>query len=194
MTVQIARNDQGRAIAAMLSRAFFDDPAICWIFPKTGDRAKRLPKLFELLFDTDANRGMRLVTASGEAATLWRAPGQVRTGVMEMIASAVPMISCFGTAIGRAMAISKAIDAHMPEGDFWYLHIAGCDPMHQGKGFGGKAVRSGIERAVEGRFPAYLETPLQRNVSFYQRLGFDVTSEWQVPKGGPRFWSMWRPA
>lgn len=177
----------------MLARAFFDDPAICWIFPNAVHRSERLPKLFMLLFDTDANRGMRLVTDKGEAATLWRAPGQTHTGVMEMIASAAPMIGCFGSAIGRAMAVSKSIDAHMPDGDFWYLHIAGCDPLHQGKGHGARAVRAGLERAVDGRFPAYLETPLHSNVSFYQRLGFEVTSEWQVPKGGPCFWSMWRP-
>ncbi len=193
MTVQIARNDQRRVIAAMLSRAFFDDPAICWIFPDAADRSVRLPKLFCLLFDTDADRGMRLVTDKGEAATLWRAPGQVHTGLMEMIASLLPMIGCLGSAIGRGLAISKAIDAHMPDGDFWYLHIAGCDPIHQGKGHGGRAVRAGLERAVDGRHRAYLETPLERNIGFYQQLGFRVIDEWQVPKGGPRFWSMVRP-
>lgn len=178
----------------MLARAFFDDPAICWIFPNAVDRSKRLPKLFMLLFDTDANRGMRLVTDKGEAATLWRAPGQSHTGVMEMISSLLPMLACFGTAIGRGMAVGKAIDAHLPAGDFWYLHIAGCDPLHQGKGHGARVVRAGLERAVDGRFPAYLETPLEKNIGFYQQLGFRVTDEWCVPKGGPRFWSMLRPA
>ncbi|OYY72359.1 MAG: GNAT family N-acetyltransferase [Sphingomonas sp. 28-63-12] len=178
----------------MLSRAFFDDPAIRWIFPSPADRSKRLPKLFALLFDTDADRGMRLVTAKAEAATLWRAPGQAQTGLGEMLASLLPMIGAFGPAIGRAVAVSKAIDAHMPDGDYWYLHIAGCDPMYQGKGIGGSIVRDGLQRAVDGRFPAYLETPLERNISFYRGLGFAVTSEWVVPKGGPRFWSMWRPA
>ena len=72
-------------------------------------------------------------------------------------------------------------------------HIAGCDPAHQGKGLGGAAVRAGLERAA-GRLPAYLETAKERNLAFYQRLGFRVTDEWSVPGGGPRFWSMLREA
>ncbi|OYY90343.1 MAG: GNAT family N-acetyltransferase [Sphingomonas sp. 28-66-16] len=178
----------------MLARAFFDDPAIGWMFPDPSVRAKRLPRLFALLFDADADRGMRLVTAKGEATTLWRAPGQARTGIGEMLASLLPMIGAFGPAIGRGMAIANAIDAHLPDEPFWYLHIAGCDPLHQGRGFGGGAVRAGLERAVDGRYPAYLETPLERNIGFYQGLGFVVTGDWTVPKGGPRFWSMRRPA
>lgn len=193
MMVYPARNDQRLAIAAMLSRAFFDDPSICWIFPDRTDRSRRLPKLFALLFDTDAKRGMRLVTDKGEAATLWRAPGQSHTGVMEMMASILPMIGCFGGAIGRGMAVSKAIDEHLPPDDYWYLHIAGCDPMHQGKGYGAAIVRDGLSRVADGRFPVYLETPLERNIGFYQNLGFAVTGEWTVPDGGPRFWSMMRP-
>lgn len=177
----------------MLARAFFDDPAIGWIFPDPALRSARLPKLFMLLFDADADRGMRLVTERGEAATLWRAPGQARTSLFETLGSLVPMLACFGGAIGRAMAISKAIEAHMPEGEFWYLHIAGCDPMHQGKGIGGALIRDGLARAVNGRFPAYLETPLEKNVSFYRGLGFELTSDWVVPGDGPRFWSMYRP-
>lgn len=191
--VQLARHDQRRVIAAMLSRAFFNDPSIGWIFPDPAVRSKRLPRLFMLLFDTDANKGMRLVTERGEAATLWRAPGQSHTSMGEMISSLLPMIGCFGSAIGRAIAVSQAIDAHLPDGDYWYLHIAGCDPLHQGKGIGGAIVRDGLQRSVDGRFPAYLETPLEKNISFYQRMGFAVTDEWTVPRGGPRFWSMLRP-
>lgn len=193
MNTYPARKDQRRTIAAMLARAFFDDPAIGWIFPDRLERSKRLPKLFMLLFDSDADKGMRLVTERGEAATFWRAPGQAQTSLFETLTHLLPMLNCFGTAIGRGMAVGDAIDAHMPPGDFWYLHIAGCDPIHQGRGIGGAAVRAGLERAVDGRYPAYLETPLEKNIGFYQSMGFAVTDEWTVPRGGPRFWSMWRP-
>ena len=192
--IHLARRDQRREIAAMLARAFFNDPVVCWIFPDAALRAKRLPRMFGMLFDGDAANGMRLVTPECDAATLWRAPGAARTGLSEMIRSAIPMLTIFGSGIGRALAVSAAIDAHMPSGDFWYLHIAGCDPAAQGRGLGGLAVRAGIERAADGRFPTYLECPLEKNLSFYRGLGFKVTSEWDVPRGGPRFWSMLRPA
>ncbi|MCP4025358.1 MAG: ATP-binding protein, partial [Sphingomonas sp.] len=70
--------DRGR-IAAMLARAFADDPAMAYIFPDRADRALRLPRLFALLFDADAQAGLRLVAGGGAAATLWRAPGLGKT-------------------------------------------------------------------------------------------------------------------
>lgn len=178
----------------MLARAFADDPAMRFIFPDPADRAKRLPRLFALLFESDGPVGMRLVTEGGEAATLWRAPGRAETGIWEMTRHAPGMLHALGGALGRALAVANAIDAHHPKGDFWYLHIAGCDPAFQGRGMGGAIVRDGLARVADAALPCYLETPLEKNVSFYQGLGFELTDMWDVPKGGPRFWSMTRPA
>ena len=183
--------DRGR-IADMLARAFADDPAMAYIFPDPADRAKRLPRLFGLLFDGDALSGMRLVTTGGEAATLWRAPGQARSTPLDMLRRAWPLWRTFGGALGRALAVSGAIEAHFPTGDYWYLHIAGCDPAAQGKGHGGAAIRSGLARIVGSGLPTYLETATEKNVGFYRALGFQVTGDWSVPNGGPRFWSMLR--
>jgi GNAT superfamily N-acetyltransferase len=146
-----------------------------------------------MLFDEDEH-GMRLVTTGGEAATLWRGPGQARTSPWQMLRQVLPMIGTFGTALGRAMAVSNAIDLHLPGGDYWYLHIAGCDPAAQGRGLGGAAVRAGLECVAGSGLPAYLETATERNLGFYRAIGFDVTGEWHVAKNGPRFWSMWREA
>lgn len=181
-------------IAQLLAEAFANDPAMSWILPDPVVRARRLPRLFRLLFDADAAHGVRLMTAGGEAATLWRSPGQATTGYAEMLRHAIPMLATFGSALGRAIAVSNAIDAHMPKGQFWYLHIAGCDPAHQGKGLGGAAIKGGLDRLATGRLPAYLETATEANRGLYQRYGFRVIDEWQVSGGGPTFWSMWRDA
>ncbi len=190
--VRVAGGADRARVAAMLARAFADDPAMAFIFPDPAERAKRLPRLFALLFDDDAG-GMRLLTAGGEAATLWRGPGGATTGVFTMLRQAWPMWRALGFAVPRALAVSHAIGAHMPSGDFWYLHIAGCDPAAQGRGLGAAIVRAGLERGA-GRLPAYLETATERNLGFYRALGFVVTAEWVVPGGGPRFWSMMRAA
>jgi len=190
--VRVAAGADRVPVTQMLSRAFADDPAMSFIFPDPADRARRMPRLFALLFDSYRMAGMRLVTAGGEAATLWRGPGRVHTGRLEMLRQALPMFATFGRALPRALALSDAIGAHMPSGAFWYLHIAGCDPVAQGKGLGGAVVRAGLTRAA-GRMPCYLETATEANLGFYAKLGFAVRSEWRVPKGGPRFWSMLRP-
>jgi ribosomal protein S18 acetylase RimI-like enzyme len=180
------------AVAAMLARAFRDDPAMSFIYPDPRVRAARLPPLFALLFDEDAD-GMRWVTAGGEAATLWQAPGAShRPGIGRMLMKAWPMWRALGTAAPRALAVAEAIASHMPAGDHWYLHVAGCDPAAQGHGHGGRAIRAGL--AATSGSPVYLETATEANLGLYRALGFAVASEWDVPGGGPHFWSMVRAA
>lgn len=190
--IRVAVKADREVIAATLARAFADDPATSYIFPDRDERVRRLPKMFRLIFDEDVG-GMPLITGNGEAATLWRKPGQAEIGKLEMLRQLFPLIGAFGSALGRAMRVGEAIDAHHPPGPYWYLHIAGVDPAHQGRGLGSASIGQGLARAREDGMPAFLETATPRNVSLYQSLGFEVIDEWDVPKGGPHFWSMLNP-
>lgn len=191
--VRLATSPDRGDVARTLARAFADDPVMGWIYPDPDDRARRLPRLFALLFDTDGSAGMRLTTAEASAATLWRAPGRARTGPLTMLRHAWPMWRALGPNLARALAVSNAIEAHLPSGDFWYLHIAGCDPAARGRGLGRAAIEAGIAR-VAGRLPVYLENSNAANLGFYRALGFTVDSEWRVGADGPRLWSMTRLA
>ena len=93
--------------------------------------------------------------------------------------------------IGGHFTTANAMELHHPKGiDYWYLHYAGVCPEHQGKGWGGAAIREGLTRARSGGLPVYLETAKELNVALYLKLGFKVVGEWDVSEGGPRFWSM----
>lgn len=190
--VRVAGGADRVAAAAMLGRAFADDPAFGYVFPDPADRARRLPRLFALMLEPDVKAGMALVTEGAGAATLWRAPGRAVISWPETLARAWPLWRALGGGMGRALSVGRAIEAHLPAGDFWYLHVAGCDPARRGEGLGTAAVRAGLRRAA-GRLPCRLETATEANIAFYARLGFAVTGEWTTP-GGPRFWSMLRPA
>lgn len=179
------------AVAAMLARAFADDPAMSYIFPDPRDRARRMPRLFALLFDEDAG-GLRLVDDDAHAATLWQRPGTAAPSVPTLLRRAVPLVGALGTALPRALRVADALDVHAPPGPHWYLHVAGVEPARQGAGLGGASIREGLARVAGDGVPAYLETATARNIGLYRSLGFVVTSEWHVPKGGPRFWSMLR--
>ena len=49
-----------------------------------------------------------------------------------------------------------------------------------------------LDRAEHENTPAFLETSDRANVEFYERLGFRVTGEIDVPDGGPHVWGMTR--
>lgn len=178
-----------------LSLAFQDDPALSWIMPDAERRKARLPILFDTLFKSDLPTGMILKSGACEACSLWRAPGKADTGPWELVKSVVPMLRVFGAGIGRGVAVSNALDAHHPKGfPYWYLHFVGVSPEWQGKGWGGAIIRDGLARTAAEGMPSYLETATPQNVPLYLRLGFEIVEEWDVPGGGPHFWSMLRPA
>lgn len=189
-TIRPARADDRERVAAMLARAFQDDPAFAWIFPDPAARTARLPRVFRLLCDSDGCAGMRIVADDVATATLWRRPGRARVGPGEMLARALPLILALGGDIGRALRVGRAIEARMPGGSGWYLHYAGCDPARQGRGLGRAVVLAGLAR-TDGS-PVHLETAREANVIFYESLGFVVTGHWRVAPDGPRFWSMLR--
>lgn len=182
------------ALVATLARAFAEDPAMCWIMPDRTQRTARLPRLFAVLVDEEFQAGWALASPGCEAVTLWRGGEAVHAGVWDMIRGLPPYLKALGRHLPRALAVGNAIDAHHPRGlAYDYLHFAGVDPDWQGRGWGGAAIRAGLDRAAARGRGVYLETATPENVGLYQRLGFAVTAEWDVTRGGPHFWSMlWR--
>jgi len=179
------------AIAAMFTRAFANDPAVVWCQPDPVERAAQTVVSFGRAFDRDAD-GMRLTTTGCEAATLWQFCARSRSPKGQANLPD-PQGAAETMTARRRRLMMEALEAHKPAGDYWYLHVAGCEPTNQGTGLGAMVVRGGLER-IEG-FPAYLETANEQNLGFYRSLGFEVTEEWSVPDDGPRFWSMsWRVA
>lgn len=180
-------------IVHTLARAFQEDPALSWILPDAAQRKIRLPLMFDFITPLDLRDGFALGSTGGEAATLWRSPGKPHTGMLDMVKMLPAVFNTFGAASLRALAVSEAIDAHHPKGiKYFYLHYAGVLPEHQGKGWGGAAIRAGLEKADAAGLPALLETATPRNVGLYTSLGFEILTEWDVPRDGPHFWTMLR--
>lgn len=181
-------------IIETLAQAFQTDPALSWILPDPGHRARALRSLFHVLAPADMRAGVALRSTGDEAAALWRAPGQAHSGTLEFLRTVIPLVATFGTALPRGLKVQGSIDAHRPAGRFWYLHYVGVRPGCQGKGHGGRIIRAQTAVADAEGLPCWLETATPENVPLYERLGFATQVEWDVPGGGPHFWGMMRPA
>jgi GNAT superfamily N-acetyltransferase len=75
----------------------------------------------------------------------------------------------------------------------WYLPLLGVDPRLQRQGAGSALLKVILDRADKDALPAYLWTAKSRNVPFYQRHGFEVSTEGEEPGSGIWFWTMKRP-
>lgn len=61
-----------------------------------------------------------------------------------------------------------------PREPFAYLWFIGVAPAMQQRGIGSGLLRELLGHYDQGRLPVYLETSVERNVSFYERAGFAV--------------------
>ena len=179
------------AAVTTLAAAFFDDPAICYLIPDPAVRAPRLAAFMRLVVDEHLRFGLLLGTPGAEAVTLWRPPGSVHLHQPVWHPGALRYVPIFRSRLLRAVAIDDAIRAHLPSDEAWfYLKYAAVRPECQGKGLGGLAIRAGLAEAAARGVPSVLETATASNVGLYQNLGYAVVSQWQVPGGGPGFWTM----
>ncbi|SEF78773.1 Acetyltransferase (GNAT) family protein [Thermomonospora echinospora] len=124
------------------------------------------------------------------AVAVWTTPDADPTPAFEELAPRVGEIA--GNRAAAYQAAEEALAPYRPAGPAWFLATVGVDPDAQGRGLGGAVVRPGLEEAERAGVPAYLETSAERNVRFYERLGFEVEAEAELPGGGPRTWCMWR--
>lgn len=176
-----------------LALAFQDDPVLGWMIRGDAARRRRLPRFFDWLFADHVRHGMILTAPGREVVTLWRLPGKVHHHDPMTAGEVWRLLRIFGPDIGRAGTVGRHIARHVPAGeDYLYLRYAAVRPEAQGKGWGGRAIRAGIAEANRLGVDVCLETAKRDNIAIYQRLGFGIVDEWQVPDG-PRLWTMVRP-
>jgi len=74
----------------------------------------------------------------------------------------------------------------------WTLATVGVHPDHRRAGLGSAVVDAGLAHLEELAASCTLETSDERNVHFYERLGFAVTTVVELPVPAPTVWSMLR--
>jgi ribosomal protein S18 acetylase RimI-like enzyme len=193
-SISEAAAEEHPAVVTTLADAFLYDPAIAYIIADETARARMLPKLFATMVAADSKAGRVMRSEKDEAAALWRNPGMAKGSGGAGLSMIFNMLRIFGFALPRASRMADALSANLPEGRYHYLHFVGVRSAHQGKGWGGAIIREGLARADADGLPTWLETATPENVPLYQRLGFVTQVEWDIPKGGPHFWGMMRPA
>lgn len=190
--VRLMTLDDCEPVAVVHARAFFDDPLQVWAFPDAAHRLATLRAMFALQSrHASVPLGCSYTDAARVCAAFWAPPGREHPDA-ETLAALAPVEDIVGEAVGRLRAAFAAMrDAH-PAEPHYYLQGVGTDPSHQGTGRATAVLTPVLRHCDEAGVPAYLESTKERNVGFYERLGFRVTHTVHPPPDGPRLWCMWR--
>jgi len=81
----------------------------------------------------------------------------------------------------RIIEFMSAKSASLVDDSAWYLSIVAVDPALQGQGLGRKLLESTLAEADRAGVACYLETFGDRNLGFYQRLGFTTAARFTEP-------------
>jgi GNAT superfamily N-acetyltransferase len=173
----------------VLARAFYDDPAMSWTFPRDGRRLQQAERYWATRLRYLESQDEVYVTDGLTGVAVWALPGRWHVSWRETAHLARMMLNHRLPLLFTGL--QRLEKAHPHQRDSFYLAVLGTDPPHQGQGIGTALMQPVLELCDRDGVPAYLESSKERNIDFYSRFGFRVSAEVQLPKG-PKMWPMWR--
>lgn len=181
--------------AAGLALAFADYPWTRWVVEEE-DHLERLEGLYAIYLRVALELGQVWVSEDRSAVAAWTYSGtavqQDELFEREGLAEQVARLS--GTRLGNVATGIELLAPHAPTERHWVLAAIGVVPGRQGEGLGTRLLETALAQLDLRGEPAVLDTSSPANVRLYERLGFDVTAELQMPAGGPTVWLMRRDA
>ena len=196
---RVSGEDQRRDVARLLVRAFLDDPAYTWVFPRRDERRASLRAYWTAILQFVAVAGVVETTPDLSGVACWLPPmGRGQT----LLAAARCGFAPTRATLGFDAASRKRLAAMVRREDeittrlrldrHWLLALLAVDPSRQSGGIGGGLLASGLAMSDARGLPSYLMTESERNVRFYGRHGFAVVDASAMDAGGPTIWIMVR--
>jgi hypothetical protein len=184
---------------AMISRAFHQYPLSTYIYPDETERTCRLSLMFSISLRYTFCYGEIITTPDITGVACWLPPESttVSNGRLLRTGALTPLLKMGLPGlyrINKAETYMRSTHQRCISESHWYLWVLGVDPAYHGQGIGGMLLLTGLQRVDASGLPCYLETMNPNNVSLYQKFGFAIASEGNVPGSNLRMWGMVRPS
>jgi GNAT superfamily N-acetyltransferase len=184
-----AKPDRVPELAALLGRAFADDPIVAWPFGTENDIG-RTTRLFEILDDEFGGAGFLWEVPRARGVAMWVPPDEHQRFLEAELATREPVTSLTPDGGIRYQAFWDWIESNLPNEPQWFLDHIAVAKTERGTGVGSALIRFGLERAARDGVPTTLETSKPHNLPIYEHLGFRTYLEADAPGGGPHLWFM----
>lgn len=198
MDVVDLKPDHIPAAGAVLARALFEDGLAKYMYPDQEERKAHTPWHFTAMVRYGVLFG-RVLTTAGEphGVAVWLPPGETEMTDNRIAAAGLDASPAVlgEEAFGRFASVMAQIEPYREQDvppRHWYLALVGVDPDYGGEGIGGSLLRPILAEADAEGLHCYLETAEERNVSFYQKHGFETIRHGTVPETAVEYWTMQR--
>ncbi|GAI89566.1 unnamed protein product, partial [marine sediment metagenome] len=162
------------------------------------ERRKKLPHLFNFAVKFGVIKGEVFATSYNfEAISIWLPSDKNEMTLSDQIRcggiSIIPKIGLkFIFKQEPVFQFVHAIhDQHAPF-DHLYFNALGVRPEHQKKAHGSTLMNTILNKSEKLNLPIYLETNNKRNVSLYEKFGFEVVDGSIIPQTDIWNWGMLR--
>lgn len=174
--ITIAKPEDRERLIRTAVLAFNADPVARWANPSAAEFLAAMPEFFDAFGGRAFEHGSAWSANDGEAIAMWLPPGVEPDDerMMQLSMANTPL-----EALEELAGFFGQMEQYHPTEPHWYLPIIGCDPHHLGRGLGAALMKAALERVDAEHMPAYLESSNPRNVSLYERHGFEVIGEIQ---------------
>lgn len=162
-------------VVDILSKAFNENKSVNSVVGQDHKREIRISKLIEYSFNVCYNFGEVWVSDDQKACALILHPDKKRILLKTLLWDIKLAISVIG--LRRVLNVLKRetlIKSFHPKERFSYLWFIGVIPEHQSSGKGSDLLREIIEHCKRNSRPIYLETSVERNIPWYESLGFEI--------------------
>jgi GNAT superfamily N-acetyltransferase len=174
-------DEMPKAISSIVA-AFITDPVARFACPSVHDHLHAMPRVGREFGGKSFEHGSAFVSADFCGVALWLPPGVHPNGDgLEAVFRDIAL----SEHLDDLLATFEKMDQWHPEEPHWYLSLVGVEPNAQGTGVGGALMRHALARCDREGAMAYLESSNPRNVSLYERHGFEVMGEIQVGAAPP---------
>lgn len=178
----IVRTHQRQQAVATLTLAFAADPILRWMYPEPAEFLAHFPEVMLAFGGAAFDQETVWQLGSYSAVAMWMPPG-IEPDAEATVARFEATME--GGRLDDLMALFGQMDDAHPTYPLWYLPWLGVDPAVQGRGLGSDLMRPCLEMVDSHQLPAYLDSTNPRNVSFYERHGFEVSGRWQAGSSPP---------
>jgi GNAT superfamily N-acetyltransferase len=178
--IRSATRDELPEAVACIVAAFITDPVGRFAWPSPHDYLRAMPLATREWAGASLGHGATDVSPDFCGAALWFPPGVHANGdALEKVFRDTGKPEH----LDDLLATFEKQDEFHPDEPHWYLPLIGVEPNAQGRGLGGALMRHGVARCDQEGALAYLESSNPRNISLYERHGFEVMGEIQVGAG-----------